>query len=121
MGVVITVGDMKKVHGYYQVGYSVRVPARLSSKARSIEAQTKIKEAENPLNFVMEDAQGRKFQGLAWDQAFQHFTLHFGTNFPTGYAKASEPVGPPTTLVITLPTNARLVTVPFGFKNVLLP
>ncbi|NNM84412.1 MAG: hypothetical protein HKL96_01445 [Phycisphaerales bacterium] len=121
MGLKITVQDIKKVHGYYQVGYSVVIPARLSSKARSVDTETKIKEAENPLNFALEDARGRKFLWLPWDQSFRHFTLHFGTNFPLDYPKAAKPVGPPTTLVITLPANARLVTVPFSFRNVLLP
>ena len=121
MGLVITVQPLKMVHGYYQVDYSVVVPAGLSSKSGSVDVQTQIQEAENPLNFVLEDAHGRKFQGLSWDQNFQHFTLRFNTNYPTGYPASAIAIAPPSTLVITMPVNLRRVTVPFSFENVLLP
>lgn len=120
-GVLIRIQGVKKKHGYYWLDYSVDTPAHISSKKNALLVQTEIKEAENPWNFSLEDAHGRKFQRLSWSQDPQGFRVPYNTNFPFDYPASKKPVGPPVTLVFTLPKNARRAVVPFTFKNVLLP
>jgi|GEM_PF-6784982 len=120
-GLKIRVQGVKKKHGYYWLDYSVVTPANISSKKNGLLVQTEIEEAENPWNFSLEDAHGRKFQRESWSQDFQGFRVPYNTNFPFDYPASKKAVGPPVTLVFTLPENARRVVVPFKFKNVLLP
>lgn len=120
-GLMITVRGVKKIHNDYWLDYSVNVPENVASKKNSLVVQTEIEEAENPWNFSLEDAHGRKFERLSWSQDFQGFRVPYNTDFPFNYPASKKPVGPPVTLAFTLPENARRVIVPFKFQNVLLP
>ncbi len=120
-GLMITVNGVKKLHGYYWLDYSVDIPENISSKRNSLVVQAEIMEAENPWNFSLEDAHGRRFQRESWSQSFQSFSVPYNTNFPIDYPVSKKPVGPPVTVQFTLPEIAQHVIVPFKFKNVLLP